>query len=111
MTKTLGQDKLQSAKQPGGGDGGTVPDQSREQDSSAPIVLQELDETAQNEPKSSLAMTEVFYPSTHRLDLADKLGEKILNFGKAAVTNRDHPIDNPADPIDANFESIVKDAI
>ena len=56
-------------------------------------------------------MTDVFYPSTHRRDLADKQGETTMNASKAAVTYRDHPLDNSANPIDASSESIVKDAI
>ena len=56
-------------------------------------------------------MTDVFYPSTHRRDLADKQGETTMNASKAAVTDRDHPLDNPANPIDADFKSIVKETI
>ena len=75
------------------------------------MVLQELDETAQNEPKSGLAMTEVFHPSPDKPDLANKQGKTTMNASKAAVTDRYHPLDDPANPIDVDFESIVEEAI
>ena len=86
------------------------PGQSPKQDSSASSSLRGLDETAQNEPKSGLAMTEVFDPFLDKRDLASKLGKTKMNASKAAMTDRDHPLDDPASLVDAGFKSMFKDA-
>ena len=92
MTKTLGLDKLQPDKQPG--DGETVEDQSLQQQANpAARIERNVDETAQNEPKADLSMTDMFHPS-HSEIMPSKTTMNAAS--KALVTNRDHRIVGPA---------------
>ena len=104
-TKTLGLDELQLAKQPG--DRETVQEQRLEQQAnSAARTERNVAETAQNEPKPDLALTTAFHLSNSAIEQS----EATMNARKAAVTDLNHTIVDPAIIVDSGFESIPKQA-